>query len=148
MLSLNLNDVEVKKVIANKVKRVIYFAIICAVVLSVINITTYAEGKTSSHKLAEKIAALGVFNIVDFQFENQKVTRRDMAKITVEYLNIQASDAMKTPFIDVAVGSDGSNEIAELYARGLIEGSASMIFSPERYVTVDEELAFLINASG
>lgn len=148
MLSLNLNDVEVKKVIANKVKRVIYFAIICAVVLSVINITTYAEGKTSSHKLAEKIAALGVFNIVDFQFENQKVTRRDMAKITVEYLNIQASDAMKTPFIDVAVGSDGSNEIAELYARGLIEGSASMIFSPERYVTVDEALAFLINASG
>lgn len=84
MLSLNLNDVEVKKVIANKVKRVIYFAIICAVVLSVINITTYAEGKTSSHKLAEKIAALGVFNIVDFQFENQKVTRRDMAKITVD----------------------------------------------------------------
>lgn len=132
--------------IVNKMKKFISCAFVCVVVLCAINITTYAEGK--SPKLAEKIAALGVFDTVDRFPANQKITRRDMAKITVEYLNIRTSNSMKTPFIDVAVGSDGSDEIAELYARGMIEGSDSMVFSPERYVTVDEALVFLINASG
>lgn len=95
----------------------------------------------------EKLEALGV---IDASYDPANfVTRRTMADIIVRYMNITPSaNEEGTPFRDVSMKDSSFASICTLYNMGVITGDDQLRFSPDRYVTYDQALVFIINAIG
>lgn len=94
--------------------------------------------------LAMKLKTLGV---ITNEFEmGAYVTRGEMASITAYYISVPGSNTKC--FADVSAEHPYYGEIGALYNLGIITGDDKGNFNPDKYVTYDEALVFIINAVG
>lgn len=98
--------------------------------------------------LVEKLEAMGL--IKNEYDPTTAATRRQMANIICSYMNlsVDGSGATKTPFRDVPVDDADFAAIKALYDLGVVTGDDQLAFHPDRDVTYDEALVFIINAIG
>lgn len=101
--------------------------------------------------LVEKLTALGVMTDDPDADYSSEVTRGGLAKIIVRYLNyadMPLEDSEVSPFIDVGPFHEAGKEIRLLYQLGVISGSGSRRFEPDRPATYDEAMIMLLNSMG
>lgn len=98
--------------------------------------------------LVEKLEAMGL--IKNEYDPTTAATRRQMANIICSFMNlsVDGSGATKTPFRDVKVDDVDFAAIKALYDLGVVTGDDQLAFHPDRSVTYDEALVFIINAIG
>lgn len=136
------------------IKVIISYILITALLL----ITVGAAGETPAEstgytpeekELVEKLLCLGVIEETDKNLY-EAVTRAEMAKIVVDYMNVSDYDlgGSNAPFSDVTPELDGGKEIALLYNLGYVSGSGDNLYHPLRAVSLDEATVFIVNAMG
>lgn len=114
--------------------------------------TASAEETTGFVSVSDEDVALGVklevLGVITNEFEmSQYVTRGQMASIAANYAKIPAS-ASKQVFPDVAPEHPYYGAIGALYNLGVVSGDENGNFNPDRLVTYDEALVYIINAVG
>ncbi len=99
--------------------------------------------------LTEKLEALGVIDVVYDDYD-AKVTKRQMAEIIVRFMNLNSEGVAqgKTPFADVSPQDENVDDFVLLYQAGVITGDENYNFHPDRNVTYNEALVFIVNAVG
>ncbi|MBQ3118676.1 MAG: S-layer homology domain-containing protein [Clostridia bacterium] len=109
-----------------------------------------AEAVTVTDEDALRIEKLEALGVIDVKYDaTTYVTRRDMAEIIAKYMNlhISGSDA-DTPFRDVSKNDSAFAAIRALYDLGVIAGDEQLRFNPDKNLTYDEALVFVVNAIG
>ena len=108
-----------------------------------------AEVTETDKLLVEKLEAFGA---ITNEYENldMLVSRRQMADIIVHFMQIKTSggDGAASPFVDVPLGDPSLDAIITLYRMGIVSGDEALQFHPDRTVTVNEAIVFIINAVG
>lgn len=97
--------------------------------------------------LVEKLEAFGVISNV---YEpSDYATRREMADIIAKYIALPSQNSTaESPFSDVSSDDESIGAIKALYDMGIITGDENGCFHPDKNVTYDEALVFIINAVG
>lgn len=139
-----------------KMKKLIalFIAVATMASLFVFNVSVSAEEDApvqlteEEFLLIEKLEALGA--ITNSYSADKFVTREDMAEIIAHYMKLSVvnGNASKSPFYDVSPKSEAYGAIKALYDLGVISGDGNLNFNPDRFVTYDEALVFLVNAVG
>ena len=135
----------------NIIKKLIALLVVVATVFTV---SVFAQEEvvkqitTEDFLLIEKLEAIGAIeNNLDAA---ECVTRENMAEIIAYFikLSVANSDAKTSPFYDVSPKSESYGAIKALYDLGVISGDGNLNFYPQKYVTYDEAVVFIINAIG
>ena len=137
-----------------KMKVIISYILITVLLLISVGASAGSPAESAGYTpeeiaLVEKLLCLGVIDKTDKNL-NEAVTRADMAKIIVNYINMSDNrlDSDIAPFDDVNSGVDGSAEVALLYNLGYVSGSGDNLYHPLRAVGLDEATVFIVNAMG
>lgn len=134
-----------------------------SIILSVIMITscvpfvTYAESNSETfvlseehYKAAAKLKAIGIIENIDESVLSSHMTRRDCARLMIKFLNIpiEVAENNSSPYVDVAPSSVGAAEIKLLYEMGYISRGEDLRFYPEKVVSLNEAIGFVVKAMG
>lgn len=97
--------------------------------------------------LIEKLEAFGaISNEYD---PSGYATRREMAEIITRYIKLPVdNESTASPFGDVALDDGSIGAISGLYNMGIITGDENRNFYPDKNVTYDEAIVFIVNAVG
>lgn len=99
--------------------------------------------------MVEKLEAFGAIENAKADI-TAKVTRREMAKLIANYMRVPKTDSTHTtsPFVDVDITDKDLGTLVSLFNADVITGDDGFRFYPDKYMTYDEALVFVINAVG
>ena len=100
--------------------------------------------------IAEKLAALGIVDVVSEDELANYMTRADIIGILIKYLNLSGVtvDADTTPFLDVSVYEPQISAYRALHQAGYISGDENKMYRPNDLLTYNEAVTLIVNAMG
>ena len=100
--------------------------------------------------VAKKLNTIGIIDIVSEEEMSHIPTREECAQLMVRFMNIPLSgmESNETPFFDVSSSRKGAAAITALYNMGYVSRGEDLKFYPDRNVTANEAITFVIKAMG
>ena len=100
--------------------------------------------------VAKKLNAIGIIDKISEEEMNHIPTREECAQLMVSFMNIPLSgmEPDETPFFDVSSSRKGAAAITVLYNMGYVSRGEDLKFYPDRNVTANEAVTFMVKAMG